>query len=497
MKENKEIGGFMNPNTIKQIVRSRILVAGDFMLDKYISGNAKRISPEAPVPVLKVEWEDNKLGGGGNVVNNVASLSAQVRVLTCIGKDASAEQLLELLKKSGADTQYLYQTEKTGTITKTRVVAGGQQVVRIDREDIQPCPSEFMEFTQRHLDEIFEGIDVLILSDYGKGILSLEYTQLLIGHSKKNSIPVLVDPKGTNWGKYVGATACTPNLMELSIASGVELSQDMEEGIRDAAKTLCQKLDAPFMIVTRSERGISLIYRDGKKEDFPAKIKEVIDVSGAGDTVITLIALGLASGFSVSDCCRLANEGASVVVSKFGTATLGLHELIGADILDSEEKVITTDLIEYLADFLHKQGKRVVFTNGCFDLIHAGHISSFEQAKGFGDVLIVGVNSDQSVRKLKGDNRPVVSENNRVRLLKALHLVDYIVVFNEETPEKLICKIKPDVLVKGQDYINQEVVGSSFVESYGGSVELIELEEGLSTSLIIEKIIEINKEDVK
>lgn len=465
-----------------------ILIAGDLMLDKYIGGMVKRISPEAPVPVLNTTWERSRLGGAGNVVNNIQALSATSRVLSCIGTDENGNIIQQLLESAGADTSFLMRDDDVFTITKTRIVAKNQQVVRVDKEKTNAIPKHFFDEAETHFGEIFEGVHALVLSDYGKGILSSSFTQALIREARKRKIPVLVDPKGADWRKYTGATICTPNLSELSEACGKELSQEMEEDIRANALELCRKLDMQYILVTRSEKGMSLVHRDGIKTDFPAKKKEVIDVSGAGDTVISTMALGMASEINISECCHLANSAAGVVVSKFGTATVSLNELIGAELFAVGKKRIEQDEIRYLASYLHDQGKRIVFTNGCFDLVHAGHVFSLEQAKAFGDVLIVGINSDASVRRLKGEKRPIVNENDRAYLLQSLSVVDYVFVFDDDTPEKLIRMIEPDVLAKGKDYEGKIVVGSDVVESRGGSVQLIDLKPGLSTTSIIQKI---------
>lgn len=465
-----------------------VLIVGDYMLDNYIGGNVERISPEAPIPVLNVTWERTQLGGAGNVVNNLQALSAKTRVLSCIGQDPDGDNLVAMLSQSGADTLFLQRSDAVTTIRKTRVVAKSQQVVRIDWEKGTWLPTEFFEYVTQNLDDIFSGVDILLLSDYGKGTLTFEMTQMLIKKAREVNIPVLVDPKGSDWEKYRGATMCTPNLKELSVVCGTNFTQTMEAEIREAAHDLCKQLEMDYLLVTRSEKGMSLISKDGVKADYPAKEQEVIDVSGAGDTVISTMALGMVAGFDMGACCRLANEAAAIVVSKFGTATVSIEELIGAELFSARKKRITKEDAGYLSKFLHEHGKRIVFTNGCFDLVHAGHVFSLEQAKSHGDVLVVGINSDASVKRLKGELRPVVNENDRAYLLQSLGVVDYVIIFDEDTPAELIQAVQPDVLVKGKDYEGKEVVGSEVVHARGGKVELIDLKAGLSTTAIIQKI---------
>lgn len=478
----------MNINSLYRFKDVSVLVVGDLMLDDYIGGNVQRISPEAPVPVLDVKWENRKLGGSGNVINNIITLTAKARIVSCIGNDKDGEEMIALLKEKGVDVRFLMQSSEITTTTKTRVVARNQQVVRLDREVKKPYPTTFVDYIERNFDAIFDGIDVLVLSDYGKGVLTDTVCQKFITYAKTKSIPVFVDPKGNKWGKYTGATMCTPNLNELSQVCDIALSQTMEQEINQCAMEICRKYNLDYLLVTRSEMGMSLITSDGQKKDYPAVKKEVVDVSGAGDTVICAMLLGNAVGLTMDDCCRLANQAASVVVSKFGTATVSLSELIGSQLFSVGKKIIKNDEVTYLADYLHECGKTIVFTNGCFDLVHAGHIYSLEQARALGDVLIVGLNSDSSVRRLKGNSRPIVEERNRAYMLQSLSVVDYVVIFDEDTPENLIRKISPTVLVKGNDYIDKKIAGQEFVEANGGRVELIELKQGLSTTSVINKI---------
>ncbi len=472
-----------------------LLVVGDLMLDRYISGDVERISPEAPVPVLRESWEREQLGGAGNVVNNIRALSAQCRVVSYTGCDKDGDTLIRMLQGIGADISFVFSDENTNTCVKTRVVARKQQVVRIDREQIKPASENFVTFIRENLDKIFQDIHALVLSDYGKGLLTPEVTQLFLGKARKFGIPALIDPKGVNWDKYSGATIITPNLKEFSEVIGKTIRQSEEEEIQRQAHLLCQRYSLNYLLVTRSEEGMSLISRDGIKTDYKARQQDVIDVSGAGDTVISVMALSMAAGLNIGRCCRLANEAAGVVVSKFGTSTVSMNELIGAELVAVGKKRIMKEDASYLFQFLREQGKRIVFTNGCFDLVHAGHIYSLETAKSYGEILVVGLNSDASVRRLKGPKRPIITQEERAYLLQSLEVVDYVIVFDEDTPEEIIRCIIPDVLVKGRDYADKTVVGREIVEAAGGRVELVDLQPGLSTTNIIEKIKAAYEED--
>lgn len=338
---------------------------------------------------------------------------------------------------------------------------------------------------------IFDGVNAVILSDYGKGMLTPELSQRVIAEAEKRSLPVFVDPKGTDYGKYRGADYCTPNLKELREAAGGAALDD-EESIRGTACALHESCGIKNVLVTRSEKGMSLVLgATGEKSDYPAIAREVSDVTGAGDTVIAVFAMGIASGVGPDVCCRLANLAASVVVSKFGAATASVSEigaLIKSDAPRPERKLRTREEMRGIAETLRKKGRKIVFTNGCFDLVHAGHIASFRKARALGDVLVVGVNSDESVRRLKGAARPIVDLKNRLALLESIDVIDYLVPFGEDTPQTLIEAIRPDVLVKGRDWEGKPVAGAEFLASRGGRVAFIDLEEGLSTTALVSRI---------
>lgn len=483
----------MHKNHFEAISQQNILVVGDFMLDKYLYGDVTRVSPEAPVPVAHIRKTDIKLGGAGNVAINIAALNANVKVLSCIGNDANGDKLVGMLENLGVDTEFIYKDSAWSTIVKTRVVSQNQQLLRYDEEDVQAIGANTIQKIRNSVSEIIGSVTGIILSDYGKGFVTEEIAQLIIQEAKAKGIPVAVDPKGSDYTKYRGATVCTPNMKELTEATGGKALRTDEE-IYEAALLLSQKCDLNYILATRSEKGMSLIDKDGRKKlDFPAVAQEVSDVTGAGDTVISLFTLGMAAGYSKDVCCKIANAAAAIVVSKFGAATVSMDELVRATVEEIclDNKKVNFNDIERIAESIRHTGKRIVFTNGCFDILHAGHISSFRQAREFGDFLIMGVNSDDSIRRIKGPQRPIVSQDNRVALLEAIDCIDCIVVFDEDTPQKLIERIKPDCMVKGKDWEGKPVAGMEFVQSYGGKVCFIELEQGLSTTAIIEKIIDV------
>lgn len=466
--------------------KAKVLVFGDFMMDEYIIGNVQRISPEAPVPVVEVEQRELRLGGAGNVICNLVSLGAGVRALSCLGEDETGDDLIKRMESMNVDTRFLYRLKDRKTSRKTRIISKGQQFLRYDEELVEEAPEKFAGFVKEHICDIFEAIDVLILSDYGKGSISPAISRLLIDEAASRQIPVIVDPKGKDYRKYAGATICTPNMHEFILASGA-LERPDEKEIHSLGLQMCRNMGFQYLLITRSEDGMTLLCGEtGEKRDFPAMKKEVVDVTGAGDTVVAVFSLAAAAGFSPDDSCRLANKAASAVISRFGAAAVTQEELKGQ--AGTRKKILSREEAAMLAGQLKNQGQTVVFTNGCFDLIHAGHIASLEQAKSHGDVLIVGLNSDESVKRLKGPKRPIIGEENRAKLLGALSMVDYVVIFDEDTPEQLIRLLLPDVLVKGRDWCGREVVGENIVKKHGGRVELAELEQGLSTTGIIEKI---------
>lgn len=472
---------------------AKIAVFGDMMIDEYLSGEVSRISPEAPVPVVHVLSEAKRLGGAGNVIRNLCALGAEAVPISCIGRDMSGDWMIRRFQEYHLDTRGVMQSGSAVTGIKTRVTSQNQQLLRYDRETIQDAPAHFTQWLSENAGALLSGADAVIISDYGKGVVTADTAKIVIDAASKAGIPVVVDPKGNDYRKYRGAAVCTPNMKELQAAVGRGLST--EEEIAAAGKALCESCQIQYILATRSEKGMSLIDgRSGEKRDYPALAKEVIDVTGAGDTVISVFTLCFALGAGFDDCCKIANAAASIVVSKFGASVADPEEiekiLFGS--LYQGTKILTLRQAQQKALFLRQQGKKIVFTNGCFDLVHAGHIASFRQARGLGDVLFVGLNSDASVKRIKGEKRPVVDEANRLALLEAVTYVDYLILFDDDTPEAVIRELAPDILVKGRDWEGKDVAGGKFVEEHGGKVCFIDLEKGLSTTNLIQKIMQAN-----
>ena len=468
---------------LKMLNKGHVLVFGDIILDRYISGSVDRVSPEAPVPVLKPSNEEIRLGGAANVALNLSSLGSNATIIGVTGRDESSTQIIDLLKKN--NIKKALSKSKHPTISKLRILASQQQLIRIDNEE------EFSEIDwQSSLSHYRKHIGlkknkVLIISDYEKG--TLKNIPLIIREAKKSKKIILVDPKGDDFSKYNSADIITPNFHEFERVVGKVSS---ESDITKKGKGLIKSLNLNSLLITRGSEGMTLLdKRNGKviRKDFPTEARDVFDVSGAGDTVIASIAAGLAGGFSLSESIRLANIAAGIVVGKSGTATVNQAEIVPYLGL-SESYVSFNEVKSYSLD-LHERGKKIVFTNGCFDILHAGHVEYLEAAKELGDKLIVAINTDRSVRKLKGSSRPVNTLAHRAKVLASLQCVDKVVFFDEETPIKLIKAIKPDVLVKGGDYKIKDIVGHKEVAQSGGSVVTIPLVKGLSTSKIITKIL--------
>jgi D-beta-D-heptose 7-phosphate kinase/D-beta-D-heptose 1-phosphate adenosyltransferase len=469
----------------------RMLAVGDVMLDKYIWGEVGRISPEAPVPVVRVTYESTRPGGVANVAMNMALLGAQTRVIGFAGGDENQRLLEANLRASGVTPEFIV-SSGFPTIVKTRVLGGQQQMLRLDRERSDPRPQEDYDRLVACVLARLPECDAVVLSDYAKGSFSPEVCQTLIQAARELRIPVLVDPKSPDFTRYRGATTICPNLAEISAATrdrGWVCGHDFEEPLA-AAETMVRELDLDFLAVTLSEKGIALV-RPGKVFTAPAVARQVFDVSGAGDTVIAVLALCLASQVPPETAIELANVAAGIVVGKVGTVPVERHELLAAlnpeSALRAENKVVTWRELASRVALWKANGERVAFTNGCFDLLHIGHITLLEQARRYGDRLIVAVNSDASVRALKGPSRPIVGERERVGVLSALAAIDAVAVFDEPTPLELILAVKPDVIVKGGDYKMDTVVGAKEVESWGGQVRIIPLVEGYSTTRLIQK----------
>jgi D-beta-D-heptose 7-phosphate kinase/D-beta-D-heptose 1-phosphate adenosyltransferase len=469
----------------------KALVVGDLMLDEYLWGKAERISPEAPVQVVDIVREDLRLGGAGNVANNLVALGCRVTVLSVIGADENGTILRHAFSGKGVDVAGVFEDPMRRTSKKTRVVAAHQQIVRIDRESREPLSSEYEKKIVDFLAERSGDYQVILVSDYLKGVLTDGVLAAIMATGRRQGIPVVIDPKGDDYHKYRGATMLTPNRKEAEIASQVKI--DGTENLQRAATTLLREEGLEALLITRSEEGMSLFEASGRSVHIPTVAREVYDVTGAGDTVIAVMGLVLASGRGFEESARLANLAAGIAVGKLGTSIVTPAEIInevGRDHLDSDAKIKNLDVLAAVIAEEKKKGKRVVFTNGCFDLLHVGHVKYLQKARSYGDLLVLGLNSDASVRRLKGEKRPLIGEEERSHLLSALDCVDYVVIFDEDTPLQLIETIRPWVLVKGGDYTSDTVVGKEVVESYGGRVELVQFVDGKSTTNIIEKILE-------
>jgi len=468
--------------------RVPVLVVGDVMLDKYIWGEVERISPEAPVPVVRTSLQDEKPGGAANVAMNLAGLGACVSVCGFAGGDVEQERLESLLADAGVEP-LLTAVPGAPTTGKLRILSGNQQMMRLDTEPPAPAyPAAAYDDLLRRALAVLPTAAVVVLSDYAKGVLTEEVFQTLIPAARSRNIPVLVDPKQRSFARYRGATAICPNRKELAMATG-EPAADLDR-LLAAGQAMLRPLQVEFMPVTLGEKGIAVL-RPESRRYVPAVVRQVYDVSGAGDTVIAVLALALACGLDMEIAAHIANVAAGIVVSKAGTVPIQREELLGAlsqeIALHMDDKILPLEpLLGRVADW-RARGQRIVFTNGCFDLLHVGHITLLEQARCKGDRLIVGLNSDSSVRRVKGSPRPLVGEQERAKVLAALSAVDAVVLFDESTPLKLIEAIRPDVLVKGGDYTEENVVGAREVRTWGGRVETIPLLQGVSTTRLIAK----------
>jgi D-beta-D-heptose 7-phosphate kinase/D-beta-D-heptose 1-phosphate adenosyltransferase len=451
-----------------------ILVIGDIIIDNYLIGSTHRISPEAPVPVVKINNDITNIGGAGNVVNNLLAFGANADILSVIGDDNSFQEIESLFEKNNISTEFLI-VEKGRVLTKkTRILSSNQQIVRYDKEDAKEITSDTSDSVFERFKNIIENYDIIILSDYNKGLFTKELTSKIIQFATKKNIKVLVDPKGSDYSKYSGAYLLTPNKKEASSITNFDINHNtLEKGI----SLLKSDYKLTISVITLGKEGIAIF--DDHLKIFPTKAKEVYDVTGAGDTVIAAIAYKLAENKTINEAIEFANLAAGVVVGKIGVATASMSEI---NALEHNVKNIE-DLKITLAK-LKQEHKKIVFTNGCFDILHLGHVKYLEQAKKMGDILVIGVNSDNSVKKLKGDNRPINSEYDRAYLLNSLKSVDYTIVFNEETPYELIKIIEPDILVKGGDYKVQDIVGNDIAKS----TVVIDYIEGKSTTSIINKI---------
>lgn len=454
------------------------------MIDHYLWGSCDRISPEAPVQVVNVKKENSVLGGAGNVINNLVSLGSSVEVISVIGDDSVANELKTLLSNIGVSFDNLVVEKGRKTSKKSRLMASNQQVLRYDSESVDEISKNSSNKILEILEKNIKNYSAIILSDYKKGVLTTTLTQDIIKLANRNKIKVLADPKGKDFSKYKGAYTLTPNKKEAMEATNIDIKD--EKSLVEALKSLKQNCNLEVSLITLSEQGIAIF--DDELFTSPTAAREVFDVTGAGDTVIASITFALSCGVDIKKALYFANLAAGVVVGKIGSATASLDEIYEYESQlnksSSSSHIKTFDEIEKLAKKLHSQGKKIVFTNGCFDILHVGHVKYLEEAKSYGDVLILGLNADSSVRKLKGSSRPINSQDDRAYILASLESVDYVVIFEEETPYELIKLIKPHVLVKGGDYEGKEVVGQDIADE----LKLVQFVDGKSTTNTIKRI---------
>lgn len=475
---------------IEDLARVRVLCVGDVMLDRYIYGTVERISPEAPIPVLRIQRETDMLGGAGNVLRNLLALGTEVCFLSVVGDDPAGREIQAIIAAEERVEPHVLSERARTTPIKTRYVAGQQQLLRADRETVAPI-AEALREDLVHLARSAAGEQsVVILSDYDKGVLRQGVAAGVIAAARAAGKTVVVDPKGSDYSRYRGANVLTPNRRELAEATDMPVGS--AEEIVQAARRLIGRLDLDAVLVTRSQDGMTLVERGGAVHHLPAEAREVFDVSGAGDTVLAVFAAAVGAGFPLHDAARLSNVAAGLVVAKIGTAVAHSVELTRT--LRAGEagrrgiKALPFGAALDRVRGWRQEGLTVGFTNGCFDLLHPGHIAMLKAARATCDRLVVGLNSDASVGRLKGPNRPVQNEDARATVLASLVDVDLVVIFGEDTPQTLIEAVRPDVLIKGSDYTIDQVVGADFVQANGGRVVLVDLVPGFSTTATVAKL---------
>lgn len=476
---------------LDQFHRGRVVCLGDLMLDRYVYGTVARISAEAPIPIIHAERDEAMLGGVGNVARNIVAAGGRAHLLAVRGEDDAGAEVSGLIAGMDQVTSALVVRPNRPTTVKTRYIAAGQQLLRADRETTEAIGVADGKVLLSRLDEALANTDVLVLSDYGKGVLSDQVLSGAIERARAAHVPVIADPKRRDLAAYGGVDVLKPNRAELAAATGMPCDND--DQVTLAARAAMGRCDIGAMLVSRSEQGISLITRDGPPAHLPVRAPEVFDVSGAGDTVVAIFALAVAVGAAPELGARLANLAAAIVVGKVGTAAVSRDELangiMAADLTRSEKKVVSAAIAEADCGRWRSRGLRVGFTNGCFDLLHPGHISLLNEAKDNCDRLIVAINDDASVRRLeKGAGRPLQSEAARALVLASLAMVDRVVIFNDDTPIPLLRQLRPDVLIKGGDYDLDGVVGGDIVRGYGGEVKLAKFVDGHSSSAVISRM---------
>lgn len=469
----------------------KILVLGDVMLDHYIVGRAGRISPEAPVPVVNRERAWTVPGGAANVARGLARLGCEARLVGLAARDAAGETLRKEVLAEGI-TAALISAGSRPTSCKTRIMAGGQQLLRVDDEVIRMPSLEERVAMLRHVEELLDGCSALVISDYAKGVLLRDaegrsVCQDAISMAAEAGLPVLVDPKGTDWSRYAGASCVTPNSREFDQVCGA--AHVATGKLAEEATQVCAKFDLARLLLTRGSRGMVLFEPGEAPRHIRSVAREVADVSGAGDTVVTVLAACIAKGEGWLKGAEIANTAAGLAVAKLGTAPVNLGELNGAlREKNVNPKLLSPAELERRLSEWRNHGRKIVFTNGCFDLLHPGHVALLRESAAMGDILIVGLNTDASVRRLKGPERPIQNEQSRAQVLAALESVDAVALFDEDTPERLIREVRPDILVKGSDYRPENIVGADFVRSQGGEVRLVNIVEGCSTTGLVQQM---------
>ena len=489
---------------LSNIGRPNIMLVGDFMLDKYVWGEVNRISQEAPIPVLNVASEEIRPGGAGSVASNLAHLGANIFCYGAIGNDNEGRLLLDNLNDLGVNTEGIVQDSDRPTTVKVRMMGhlqsagkGIQQLLRIDYEKTEDIEEEKQEAIINKIEGKIQQVDIVLISDMNKGLLSRRILDAVIKSGKDHNVPVIVDPGLTkDYGIYRGATAITPNRFETKLSTGIKITD--VNSMKSAGRKLLEENLFEYIIITADKDGMFLYSRDGKCKLISTVPKDVYDVSGAGDMVLSVFGFVVGSKNSFEDAAMIANVAAGVEVGKIGAVPISKSEILselmgGSNPLYTKIKVL--DELEEILNRHRKENKKIVFTNGCFDILHVGHIEYLKFSRRQGDVLVIGLNTDRSVREQKGDKRPFVSEDERARLISALEDVDYVILFDDLTPEKLIRRVKPDVLVKGEDWKEKGVVGREFVESYGGKVILAPLVKDVSTTDIVSRILERSGQD--
>jgi D-beta-D-heptose 7-phosphate kinase/D-beta-D-heptose 1-phosphate adenosyltransferase len=470
--------------------RPNILLVGDVICDVYLWGKVSRISPEAPVPVFERNEQSHVLGGAANVAANLRTLGCNVHLVGVVGADEAGRRVRELLRQQGIDDSLVVEDTSRPTTEKTRVIAQQQNVLRLDQERRHPLAPALISRTLERAEMLMTKIDAVVCSDYDKGVCTPDFLKPLFAMARSSGCPIMADPKVRDFSRYRGATVLTPNLFEVEQASGITVQDDT--ALNTAAGVLLGRSQAEALLVTRGKDGMSLFHPPEPPVHIRSEAREVFDVTGAGDTVIAAFCLGVVSGLSFSEAAFIANTAAGIAVGKVGTAVVYPEDLRAALREERQSwgrKILRLEELAVALQHRRQRGERIVFTNGCFDLLHVGHIQYLQQARALGDCLIVGLNDDSSVRLLKGERRPLITHDERARILAALQSVDYVTIFRDETPLNLIKRLRPDILAKGGDYVHHSVVGGNEVEAYGGRVEILPYVNGVSTTEFINGVL--------